>query len=67
MAAPKGEWPELVGKTGEEAKAQVLKDRPDVTVQIQNELSPCTMDFRQDRVRVFINKEGKVAGPPRTG
>src|SRR6218665_3676084 len=36
-------------------------------VQILNELSPCTMDFRQDRVRIFINKEGKVAGPPRTG
>jgi hypothetical protein len=65
--ATKTEWPELVGKTGEEAKEAVLKDRPDLKVEIKNELSPCTMDFREDRVRIFVNNDGKVVAPPRTG
>ena len=63
----KEEWPELVGKTGEEAKEAILKERPELNVQVVPELGPCTMDYRTDRVRVFVNKEGKVAGPPRTG
>lgn len=63
----KEEWPELVGKTGDEAKEAILKERPELNVQVVPELSPCTMDYRTDRVRVFVNKEGKVAGPPRTG
>jgi len=67
MAATKEQWPELVGKTGEEAKAAVLKDRPELKVEIMPELGPCTMDFRQDRVRIFVNKDGKVVGNVQTG
>merc|ERR1711976_225740 len=65
--ATKEQWPEVVGKTGEEAKAAIQADRPDVTVEVMNELSPCTMDFRTDRVRVFVNNDGKVVGPPQCG
>jgi hypothetical protein len=65
--ATKEEWPEVVGQTGEEAKQKVLADRPGLNVQIVNELSPCTMDFREDRVRIFVNNDNKVVAPPRTG
>lgn len=63
----KEEWPELVGKTGDQAKAAILDERPTLNVLVVPELSPCTMDYRTDRVRVFVNKEGKVAGTPRIG
>jgi len=67
MSTPKSEWPELVGKTGEEAKAQILKERTDVTVKIQDELGPATLDYSPNRVRIFVNKDGIVAAAPRTG
>jgi len=63
----KTEWPEVVGKTGEEAKAHILKEHSELNVQVMNELSPCTADYRVDRVRVFVNKDGQVVAPPRTG
>ena len=65
--ATKEEWPELVGKSGEEAKEAILKERPELTVEVLGENSPCTKDYRIERVRVFVNEEGKVAGTPRTG
>ena len=49
------DWSNLVGKTGEEAKAQILHDKPDADVKILPEGSPCTRDYRMDRVRVFVN------------
>ena len=64
----KSSWPELVGKTGEEAKAVILKENPYVTkVEILLEGSGVTMDYRQSRVRIFVNDEGIVAETPRTG
>jgi len=66
--ATKEQWPELVGKTGDEAKAAVQSDRPDITtIEVMGEKSPCTMDYRVDRVRIFVNDEGKVVSPPMTG
>ncbi|WP_368735743.1 serine protease inhibitor [Erythrobacter sp. SN021] len=67
MATQKQEWPELVGKTGGEAETQVLKDRPDVHVEIIPENSPTTLDLRYDRVRIFVDKDNKVVRAPRTG
>jgi hypothetical protein len=63
----KEEWTEVVGMTGEEAEAKIKADRPDVMVEVLNELSPCTMDFRTDRVRVFVNADKKVVAAPRCG
>jgi len=65
--ATKEQWPELVGKTGDEAAAAVKADRPDVTVDVMNENSACTMDYRVDRVRIFVNAEKRVISPPQTG
>jgi len=67
MADPKAAWPELVGLTGEEAKAKILQERPELTVEIKPELGPCTMDYREDRVRIFVNNDGKVVGHVQTG
>ncbi|ELU11714.1 hypothetical protein CAPTEDRAFT_21329 [Capitella teleta] len=65
--ATKEQWPELAGKTGAEAQAAVKADRPDVEVQVMDEGSPCTMDYRTDRVRIFVNTDGKVSGTPMCG
>jgi len=67
MATEKTSWPECTGMTGPEAEALIKAENPNLNVVVQNELSPCTMDYRTDRVRVFINKEGKVVGEPKTG
>jgi hypothetical protein len=64
----KDEWPELVGKTGEEAKSLILRERPDIReVHILPSDSIVTCDFRVDRVRVFTAAGGKVASTPRVG
>jgi len=63
----KESWPELVGLTGEEAKDKIKKERPELEVQILPELGPTTMDFRTDRVRIFVNGQNKVAHAPNCG
>jgi len=67
MADKKSTWPEVVGMTGDEAKEQIAKDRPDVQINVLPEVSPVTMDFRPDRVRIFVNNDQKVVAAPRCG
>nr|XP_054754570.1 uncharacterized protein LOC129260639 [Lytechinus pictus] len=77
MASQKTKWAELVGKTGEEAKAVILQERPGLTVsiletcftqvQILPEDSMMTMDFREDRVRILVDGAGKVVKSPSIG
>jgi hypothetical protein len=58
-------WPELVGKSIEEAKKVILRDRPDVkTVEVFPVGTSVTEDFRLDRVRIFVDT---VAEIPRIG
>ena len=66
---PRREWPELVGKPGEEAKQVILATGGPgiVSVDIIPEDYMVTMDFRTDRVRVFVDASGLVARPPRVG
>ena len=66
-ATNKEEWPELTGKTGEDAKAAILKDDSKLKVDLLPEGSMVTMDYRTDRVRVFIDNDGQVVGVPRKG
>lgn len=61
------EFPQVVGKSGEEAKAIILHEHPDFNVHVLAEGSPCTMDFRTNRVRVFVNGQGIVTSVPYTG
>jgi len=65
------QWPELdlVGYTGEDAKFAILAATKDeeMNVFIVPEDSMVTMDYRTDRVRVFVNDEGKVVRQPKIG
>ena len=65
----KTEWPELVGKTAEEAKKIIEVEKGHEVSQIQVIPSGhmVTMDFRMNRVRMFVDKAGKVKDPPRIG
>ena len=53
-------WPECVGKTVEEARAMVMKEFPDVHIQVLGPNQPATMDYCIDRVRIVTNHKGTV-------
>ncbi|CAF3056747.1 unnamed protein product, partial [Rotaria sp. Silwood2] len=57
-------WPELVGKKGEEAVQIIKKETGFKNVEIIKEGTPVTLDYRTNRVRVHVNKEGIVATAP---
>mmetsp|Transcript_19747 Transcript_19747/g.55801 ORF Transcript_19747/g.55801 Transcript_19747/m.55801 type:complete len:123 (+) Transcript_19747:91-459(+) len=63
----KSSWPEVVGMSGEDAKAAILADDDSLKVQVVPEGSMMTMDYRLDRVRVFVDSNGKVTQEPRLG
>lgn len=67
--APQREWPELVGKPGEEAKEVILATGgPGIKdVQILPEDSIVDMMYRTDRVRIFVDSCGNVARKPIVG
>ncbi|XP_022035888.1 wound-induced proteinase inhibitor 1 isoform X2 [Helianthus annuus] len=60
----KNSWPELVGKTGVVAAAIIEKENPLVNAIVLLDGTPVTMDFRCDRVRVWVNTEGVVIRTP---
>jgi hypothetical protein len=73
IAADDGElWPKksLVGWTGEDAKFAVLagdKTLREENVHIVPEDSMVTMDYREDRVRIFVDADGRVVSQPTIG
>nr|CAB71340.2 putative proteinase inhibitor [Hordeum vulgare subsp. vulgare] len=67
--APAGEekktsWPEVAGKSIEEAKEIILKDMPEADIVVLPAGSPVTLDFRTNRVRIFVDT---VASTPHIG
>jgi hypothetical protein len=60
----KTSWPELVGKCVKEAKEVILMDKPDAKIVVVPAGSPVTMDYRTDRVRLFVDTVVEV---PRIG
>jgi hypothetical protein len=54
--------------SGKDAVTRIKKERLDLrqVIAIPNN-SMVTMDYRTDRVRVFVDSEGKVSRPPRVG
>jgi Potato inhibitor I family len=63
-------WPELVGMPGKKAKEIIEKENPNMKIiQIVSKDSMVTMDYRTDRVRIFVedNEQQTVARPPRAG
>jgi len=59
----KSRWPEVVGKTYDEAKEIILREAPDVTVQRVPEGSFVTMDYVPGRVRIWVDLAGLVREP----
>ena len=57
-------FPEVVGLSGEEAKAAILELDSNYVVHILPEGTPTTRDFRPNRVRIFVDEEGIVRSPP---
>lgn len=53
--------------TGEEAKKQIEEESPGTSVHIVPQNSFVTMDFRTNRVRIYVDSSAKVAGAPKVG
>eukprot|EP00511_Aplanochytrium_stocchinoi_P006399 CAMPEP_0204825748 /NCGR_PEP_ID=MMETSP1346-20131115/3560_1 /ASSEMBLY_ACC=CAM_ASM_000771 /TAXON_ID=215587 /ORGANISM="Aplanochytrium stocchinoi, Strain GSBS06" /LENGTH=137 /DNA_ID=CAMNT_0051953471 /DNA_START=258 /DNA_END=671 /DNA_ORIENTATION=+ len=65
---PKTLWPATLGLPGTEAVNVIKQERDDLSsVDIIPEGSMCTMDYREDRVRVFVDESGKVLRIPQIG
>ncbi|MFD3806941.1 serine protease inhibitor [Streptomyces sp. NPDC058611] len=65
---PAEQWPELVGRTADEAVAVIRRTNPDIVqVPVVADGSLVTMDFREDRVRVFTDADDRVTRAPRIG
>jgi hypothetical protein len=64
-----GPWPNCVGMTGEECKAFIEADSPDLKgrVYIIGPDMMVTMDYRLDRVRISVNETGIVESAPGRG
>lgn len=65
--ALKSTWPELVGRTAEEAKNVVREQRSDVFIEVMHEHDPATEDYDESRVRIVHNSAGNVVFPPCCG
>ncbi|EEF41422.1 inhibitor of trypsin and hageman factor [Ricinus communis] len=63
----KRSWPELVGIKGEVAVEIIVQENPKVGATIVKEGMMVTMDFRCDRVRVWVDKYGIVKDVPHIG
>ena len=62
----KTEWPELVGKSVEEAKKVILQDKPEAWI-IVLPMGTITMEYRIYRVRLFVDRLNTIAQVPRVG
>jgi Potato inhibitor I family len=56
-----------VGKTGDEAILVIKGERPAFQVHTVPDGAIVTMDFKPDRVRVYVDGVGKVVRLPRVG
>ncbi|XP_059647102.1 subtilisin inhibitor CLSI-I-like isoform X1 [Cornus florida] len=60
-------WPEVVGLTADEAEMKIKKEKPRIQIQVVPPDHFVTMDFRTNRVRLYVDSSGKVVQPPRIG
>lgn len=64
-----GPWPDCLGLGGEDCQHIIEKYAPDVkgNIYILPEDGIVTMDYRTDRVRIFVNSEQMVIKIPDRG
>jgi hypothetical protein len=67
MTNTRTEFPEVVGMTGEAAKATLISEFPTMAVQVVPYGSMVTMDYREDRIRIRLDENGMVSKTPRIG
>nr|AAM22831.1 CI2B [Hordeum vulgare subsp. vulgare] len=60
----KSSWPELVGKSIEDAREVILKDMPEADIKVLPANSVVAADWRSNRVRVLVDT---VATTPHIG
>lgn len=76
-------WPHLLGKSAEEAEAAIKADRPDLTVRTLSKVNfkteyfvffltvsqdaMVTMEFKTNRIRIFVDENNIVVRPPVIG
>ena len=65
--AGKTSWPELVGYKGQEAVAIIKEENPHVDAFTILEGTIVTQEFKCDRVRVWVDENGKVVRVPKIG
>ncbi len=63
----KTNWPELVGLTAEEAEMKIKEEMPMAEVQVIPQDHFVTMDFRTNRVRIFVDSSSIVVRAPMIG
>eukprot|EP00547_Thalassionema_nitzschioides_P001391 CAMPEP_0194201190 /NCGR_PEP_ID=MMETSP0156-20130528/1527_1 /TAXON_ID=33649 /ORGANISM="Thalassionema nitzschioides, Strain L26-B" /LENGTH=133 /DNA_ID=CAMNT_0038926321 /DNA_START=1 /DNA_END=402 /DNA_ORIENTATION=- len=61
------EFPDCVSKNGEQAKELILMVNSQLEVEVLAEGSIVTEDYRTDRVRIFVDKDGNVTKQPQKG
>ena len=62
-----GPWPECVGMQAEDCQTLILEEAPSLNTYIIPEGSPVTMDYRLDRVRIFVDDANVVVSVPNRG
>lgn len=62
-----GQWSHLVGKHVDHVEAIIHKESPELQIYKLRDGSPVTMDFRTDRIRIFIDENGNVTKAPIIG
>ncbi|OMP09307.1 Proteinase inhibitor I13, potato inhibitor I [Corchorus olitorius] len=55
----KSSWPELVGENGETAKTTIETENPYLDVDVVQQGIPIFLDYRSNRVHVFVDEQGK--------
>lgn len=67
MHQKQGPWPECKGMEGEECCELIHGFDKEIECNVLAEDSMVTLDFRPDRVRVFVNEEKVVVRTPGRG
>lgn len=62
-----GPWPKCVGMTGEDCRDMISQMAPSLNIYIIPDGSAVTMDYRLDRVRIFIDDDDVVVSVPDRG
>ena len=62
-----GPWPECVGMQAEDCQTLILEEAPSLNTYIIPDGSPVTMDYRLDRVRIFVDDANVVVSVPNRG